>query len=222
MLQRNYSQLITTGSNIGGLSAVSNKFFIKENEWFGVTRISETAGYPEGYGAKSFAMPLTSGAMSAREDITITSNASGAMGVNAEGSASFELPVANASLELIVSGQGSTTFTITTEGNTTASLNGVASTTFSFSLNHLAMYLNAYGYANANIDVLTTGSGTLRAIAICSGSTIDTSVLTPASIWAYQDRTLTAFDVEVSGLTAEQQAQLDSIQANSGLIPALL
>ena len=144
MLQSNYSKLITTGSNIGGQSTVSNKFFIKENEWFGVTRISETAGYPEGYGAKSFAMPLTSGAMSAREDITIASNASGAMGVNAEGTASFELPVANASLELIVSGSGATTFVITTEGNTTASLNGSGSTTFSFSLNHLAMYLNAY------------------------------------------------------------------------------
>lgn len=195
MLQRNYSQLITTGSNIGGQSTVSNKFFIKENEWFGVTRISETAGYPEGYGAKSFAMPLTSGAMSAREDITITSNASGSMGVNAEGTASFELPVANASLELIVSGNGTTAFIITTEGNTTASLNGSASTTFSFSLNHLAMYLNAYGYASANIDVLTTGSGTLRAIAICSGSTVDTTGLTPASIWAYQPNVALKSDV---------------------------
>ena len=222
MLQRNYSQLITTGSNIGGQSTVSNKFFIKENEWFGVTRISETAGYPEGYGAKSFAMPLTSGAMSAREDITITSNASGAMGVNAEGSASFELPVANASLELIVSGSGTTTFVITTEGNTTASLNGSGSTTFSFSLNHLAMYLDAYGFATANLDLLTTGNGTLRAIAICGGSTVDTSGLTPASIWAYQERTLTALDVEVSGLTTEQATQLTNIANNTGLIPALL
>ena len=167
-------------------------------------------------------MPLTSGAMSVREDVTITSNASGAMGVNAEGSASFELPVANASLELIVSGTGTTSFVITTEGNTTASLNGNGSTTFSFSLNHLAMYLNAYGYADANIDVLTTGSGTLKAIAICSGSTVDTTGLTPASIWAYQDRTLTALDVEVSGLTVEQATQLKNIANNTGLIPALL
>ena len=212
----------TLGTNIGGASVLSSKFSIKEEEWFGVTRISEYASYPQGYGGKSFAMPLTSGAISVREDIILTSNASGAMGVNAEGTASFELPVANASLELIVSGEGSTTFAITTEGNTTASLNGRASTTFSFSLNHLAMYLDAYGFATANLDLLTTGNGILKAIAICSGSTVDTSGLTPASIWNYQDRTLTALDVEVSGLTAEQANQLESIANNTGLIPALL
>ena len=212
----------TLGTNIGGASVLSSKFSIKEEEWFGVTRISEYAGYPQGYGGKSFAMPLTSGAISVREDIILTSNASGAMGVNAEGTASFELPVANASLELIVSGEGGTTFAITTEGNTTASLNGIASTTFSFSLNHLAMFVDAYGYATANLDLLTTGSGTLKAIAICGGSTVDTSGLTPASIWNYQDRTLTALDVEVSGLTVEQANQLNDIANNTGLIPALL
>ena len=221
MLLKN-SRYQTVGTLIGGQHVLTNKFKIKEEEWFGVTRISNTSGYPQGYGAKSFAMPLTSGAMSAREDITITSNASGAMGVNAEATASIEFPVANASLELIVSGQGSTSFTITTEGNTTASLNGSGSTTFSFSLNHLAMYLNAYGFATANLDLLTTGNGTLRAIAICSGSTVDTTGLTPASIWAYQDRTLTALDVEVSGLTTEQATQLENIANNTGLIPALL
>ena len=212
----------TLGTNIGGASVLSSKFSIKEEEWFGVTRINEYAGYPQGYGGKSFTMPLISGAISVREDIVLTASASGAMGVNAEGTASFELPVANASLELIVSGQGSTTFVITTEGNTTASLNGVASTTFSFSLNHLAMYLDAYGFATANLDLLTTSNGTLKAIAICGGSTVDTSGLTPASIWNYQDRTLTALDVEVSGLTAEQANQLTSIANNTGLIPALL
>ena len=218
MLQCNYSKLITTGSNIGGLSAASNKFFIKENEWFGVTRINKTAGYPEGYGAKSFVMPLKGGSVSSMVDVILTSNASGAMGVNAEGTAVFELPVANASLELIVSGEGGTTFAITTEGNTTASLNGTASTTFSFSLNHLAMYLDAYGFATANLDLLTTCNGTLRAIAICGGSTVDTSGLTPASIWSYSTRELTV----AGGLSIEQQAQLDAIQSDTSMIPALL
>ena len=208
----------TLGTNIGGASVLSSKFRIKEEEWFGVTRINEYAGYPQGYGGKSFAMPLTSGAISVREDIILTSNASGDMGVNAEGTASFELPVANASLELIVSGEGATTFSITTEGNTTASLNGVASTTFSFSLNHLAMYLDAYGFATANLDLLTTGNGILRAIAVCGGSTVDTSGLTPASIWSYSTRELTV----AGGLSIEQQAQLDAIQSDTSMIPALL
>ena len=48
------------------------------------------------------------------------------------------------------------------------------------------MYLDAYGFATANLDLLTTGNGTLKAIAICGGSTVDTSGLTPASIWAYK------------------------------------
>ena len=217
MLQPNHSKLICQGNNIGA-GAIPSLFYIKEPEWFGVTRISETAGYPEGYGAKSFVMPLKGGSVSSMVDIILTSNASGAMGINAEGTASFELPVANASLELIVSGQGSTTFAITTEGNTTASLNGVASTSFSFSLNHLAMYLDAYGFAIAQLNLLTSGSGTLTGKAICGGSTVDTSGLSPASIWSYSDRTLTG----AGGLSIEQQAQLDSIESMTGIIPALL
>lgn len=217
MLQPNHSKLICQGNNIGA-GAIPSLFYIKEPEWFGVTRISETAGYPEGYGAKSFVMPLKGGSVSSMVDIILTSNASGAMGINAEGTASFELPVANASLELIVSGQGSTTFAITTEGNTTASLNGVASTSFSFSLNHLAMYLDAYGFATANLDLLTSGNGTLMAIAVCGGSTVDTSGLSPASIWSYSDRTLTG----AGGLSTEQQAQLDSIELNASNISLLL
>ena len=212
------SRYLTVGTSIGGNNVLSSKFKIKEEEWFGVTRISETAGYPEGYGAKSFVMPLKGGSVSSMVDVILTASASGAMGINAEGTASFELPVANASLELIVSGQGSTTFAITTEGNTTASLNGVASTSFSFSLNHLAMYLDAYGFATANLDLLTSGNGTLRAIAVCGGSTVDTSGLSPASIWSYSDRTLTG----AGGLSTEQQAQLDSIELNASNISLLL
>ena len=222
MLQSNYSKLITTGSNIGGLSAVSNKFFIKENEWFGVTRISETAGYPEGYGSKSFAMPLKSGSISTLADVDLFASGSGAMGVNGEASTTISVSAGDLVGELIVSGAGSTTLTMTAEGSVVASLNGVGSTTFTINLNHLAMFVDAYGYAIAQLNLLTSGSGTLTGKAICGGSTVDTSGLTPASIWAYGDRTLTALDVEVSGLTVEQANQLTSIANNTGLIPALL
>lgn len=156
---------------------------------------SNKASIPEGYGGKATILPFKAGGISTDDRSTITISGYGAMGVNIEGSSSFVLNTNNPSGELIVSGNGTTAFIITTEGNTTASLNGSASTTFSFSLNHLAMYLNAYGYANANIDVLTTGSGTLRAIAICSGSTVDTTGLTPASIWAYQPNVALKSDV---------------------------
>ena len=221
MLLRN-SRYLTLGTQIGGQHVLSSKFKIKEEEWFGVTRINETAGYPEGYGSKSFAMPLKSGSISSFVELDINASAGGAMGVNIEGSSSITLPVANASLELIVSCFGSTLLSLTLEGNTTAVLNGSASTTFSFSLNHFAMFLDAYGYAIANLNLITTSNGTLTAKAICSGSTVDTSGLTPASIWNYQDRTLTALDVEVSGLTVKQANQLNDIANNAGLIPALL
>ena len=218
----NNSRYQTVGTLIGGQHVLSNKFKIKEEEWFGVTRISDTAGYPQGYGAKSFAMPLTAGAVSVREDISITSNAYGAMGVNGEATITIEFPVANADAQLIVSGLGSTSFEITSSGSVVASLSGVGSTTFSFSLNHLAMFVDAYGWASAQLDTVTSCSGTLRAIAIMSGTTVDTSGLTPASIWNYQNRTLTALDVEVSGLTVKQANQLNDIANNVGLIPALL
>ena len=215
------SRYLTVGTSIGGANVLSNKFKIKEEEWFGVTRISEYAGYPQGYGGKSFAMPLSAGNLSSREDIAFTSQASGAMGVNAEANADISVIFANADAQLIVSGFGSTSLSMTVEGSVIASLSGIASTTFSFSLNHLAMFVDAYGFASASLDLVTSGNGTLRAIAICGGTTVDTSGLTPASVWAYQDRTLTSSSGS-GGLTTEQSTQLANIEALASLIPATL
>ena len=215
------SRYLTVGTSIGGANVLSNKFKIKEEEWFGVTRISEYAGYPQGYGGKSFAMPLSAGNLSSREDIAFTSQASGAMGVNAEANADISVIFANADAQLIVSGFGSTSLSMTVEGSVIASLSGIASTTFSFSLNHLAMFVDAYGFASASLDLVTSGNWTLRAIAICGGTTVDTSGLTPASVWAYQDRTLTSSSGS-GGLTTEQSTQLANIEALASLIPATL
>ena len=218
----NNSRYLTVGTQIGGAHVLTNKFKIKEEEWFGVTRINEYAGYPQGYGGKSFAMPLTAGAVSSREDITIISSGYGAMGVNAEASTDISGFMGNADGQLIVSGFGDTTFEITSSGSVVASLSAEASTSFTINMNHLAMYVDAYGWASAQLDIVTSGSGTLMAIAIMSGTTVDTSGLTPASIWNYQDRTLTSINVEVSGLTAKQQAQLDNIEANANNIATLM
>lgn len=214
----NNSRYLTVGTQIGGQQTLTSKFKIKEEEWFGVTRINEYAGYPQGYGGKSFAMPLTAGAVSVREDISVTSTASGAMGVNADASTGISIIFTNADAQLIVSGVGSTTFELTSSGSVVASLGAEASTSFTVSMNHLAMYVDAYGWATANLDLLTSGNGTLRAIAVCGGSTVDTSGLSPASIWSYSDRTLTG----AGGLSTEQQAQLDSIELNASNISLLL
>jgi hypothetical protein len=101
-----------------------------------------------------------------------------------------------------------------------ASLNAEGSTSFTIEINHLAMYVDAYGWAGANLDLVTICSGTLMAIAICNGSTADNTGLSPASIWNYWDRTLT--ESMSGGLTATQAAQLDTIEINTGNIATLM
>ena len=218
MLQSNYSQLITTGSNIGGQSTVSNKFFIKENEWFGVTMINETAGYPEGYGNKSFAMPLKSGSISTLADVDLTASGSGAMGINIEATSDLSLFFGDAYGDLIVSGQGSASFDIQSSGNVIAGLYGIGSASYSVTASNNSVF--ADGYASAQLDIVTSGQGQLTAIAICSGNSVDTSVLTPASIWSYGDRTLTSIDIEVSGLTVEEHNKLMSTSTKADVYNA--
>ena len=220
MLQRNYSKLITTGSNIGGLSAVSNKFFIKENEWFGVTRINETAGYPEGYGSKSFAMPLKSGSISTLADVDLFASGSGSMGINIEATSDLSLFFGDAYGDLIVSGEGTASFEITTTGNVIAGLFGIASSSISFTASNNSVF--ADGYASAQLDIVTNGQGQLTAIAICGGNSVDVSGLTPASIWSYGDRTLTSIDIEVSGLTVEEHNKLMSTSTKADVTNAAM
>lgn len=178
--------------------------------------------FPSGYGFDGFQGAAKAGNMGSTKFLEVTANAQGTMGVNLEGTSSISFSCGDAIGELIVSGSGNVGIAISAEGGVVASLNGAGSTTFTVSMNHLAMFVDAYGFASAQLDLITSGSGTLRAIAICSGSTVDVSGLTPASIWAYGDRTLTALDVEVSGLTQDQSDKLDSIAGLTGLIPALL
>ena len=204
-------------SQVGGQTSNNINIFR-----LGYGSFSNKSSIPEGYAGKSYIMPYVAGGVSGLDISTITTNASGSMGVNGEATVTIEFPVANADAQLIVSGLGSTSFEVTSTGSVVASLSGVGSTTFTISLNHLAMFVDAYGFAIAQLNLLTSCSGTLTAKAICGGSTVDTSGLTPASIWNYQNRTLTALDVEVSGLTVEQATQLTNIANNTGLIPALL
>ena len=220
MLQSNYSKLITTGSNIGGLSAVSNKFFIKENEWFGVTRINETAGYPEGYGSKSFAMPLKSGSISTLADVDLFASGSGSMGINIEATSDLSLFFGDAYGDLIVSGVCTASFEVTTTGNVIAGLFGIASSSISFTASNNSVF--ADGYASAQLDIVTNGQGQLTAIAICGGNSVDVSGLTPASIWSYGDRTLTSIDIEVSGLTVEEHNKLMSTSSKADVLNAAM
>lgn len=166
------------------------------------------ASTPNGYGLTGYEKAIKAGNISAVNNITMTSTASGAMGVNAEATADITTFLMDADLQLIVSGYGSTSLSTTASGDVVASLSGEASTTFTITMNHLAMYVDAYGFASANLDLITSGSGTLRAIAICSGSSVDNTLLSPKTIWEYDNRTLTSGG---GSLTTSQATQLSNV-----------
>ena len=217
MLLQN-SRYLTVGTSIGGANVLSNKFKIKEEEWFGVTRISETAGYPEGYGSKSFAMPLKSGSISTLADVDLFASGSGSMGINIEATSDLSFFFGDAYGDLIVSGEGAASFEVTTTGNVIAGLFGIASASYSVTASNNSVF--ADGYASAQLDIVTNGQGQLTAIAICGGNSVDVSGLTPASIWSYGDRTLTSIDIEVSGLTVEEHNKLMSTSTKSDVYNA--
>lgn len=79
-------------------------------------------------------MPRKAGGLASRfeGDFAIGASGSGAMGLNADGSASFTISFAPASGDLVVSGAGTASFTITTTANAVATLNGTGSASFAF------------------------------------------------------------------------------------------
>lgn len=78
--------------------------------------------------------PQKAGAIASRyeADFAISASGSGAMGLNADGSASFTISFAPAAGDLVVSGAGTASFTITTTANAVATLNGTGSASFAF------------------------------------------------------------------------------------------
>jgi hypothetical protein len=195
MLQCNGSQYRTIGYATGGMSAWQNKFIIKEEELFLLVLLSPYASYPQGYGMRAISLPIKTGSVSGRTTIDLTTAASGSMGINIEGTAIISTTFADADGILIVSGEGSTLFDVTTEASAIAVLYATGTASVSMSLNHLTSYVDAYGWAGCNLGMVVSPTGTLTAIAIMGGDTIDDTLLTPASIWAYKTDIATKGDV---------------------------
>ena len=249
MLQSNYSRLITAGSNIGGQSSLSNKLFLKESDWVGIVRIGQLAGYPQGYGSKSFVMPLTSGAISLFDSVSVDTEANMANGSTDIGIQAFadivavammassdEIDIATSagiigalvlegsdSISVSTSGELSSVLegfvtdtigitssatlvgilpisaedniTLQTDGTLIGAFNGSSSSTIS--LNTFCNAIFGEGTASAQLTTLLfSGTGTLTAIGNMGGTTAaDAGTLTPAQIWAYDNRTLTSIDI---------------------------
>lgn len=250
MLQSNYSRLITVGNNTGGLSSLSNKFFLKESEWVGIVRVGQLAGYPQGYGVKSFVLPLTSGAVSLFDSISVETEANMANGSTdidiqafadiiavAQMSASDDIDLstsaviigalvldANDSISVITSGELSSvleafvtdnvsisssaeivgilplsandSIALQTDAALIGAFNGASSSTISLSTFCNALF--GEGTASAQLTTLLfSGTGTLTAIGSMGGTTeADAGTLTPAQIWAYDNRTLTSIEID--------------------------
>lgn len=189
--------LLGSGNLLDKLPLTQTGGVINNTNWMnpslamvGVYTFDKKSSLPNGYGGKAFYLPMKAGGVSTSERVSIALTGSGAMGINIEGSSSFTVDNNTPNMGLIVSGIGTSTFDVSSTASAVATLNGIGSSIFVIGLNHLAMYVDADGYASASLGVVGNAYGTLSAIGVMSGDTIDSVALTPAAIWSYDLRTL--------------------------------
>lgn len=173
------------------------------------------ASAPEGYGIIGYEKAIKAGGGSSLVLCKSTVTADGCLGVDSDGSAIGIVTVTGEG-SLIVSGEGSAISTVSVTGEGTLIIAGSGSAIGTSTAYSTMVF--AYGYASASCASFTACTLDAYAVAHGSGTTVDTSGLTPASIWSYGDRTLTG----AGGLSTAQQAQLDIIEINTGNIATLM
>lgn len=203
-------------TNFGGVQCNTN--WNRDEIILGLGSFDLKASMPDGYGLIGYEKAIKAGNISSTNQITFSSVGSGSMGINIEATSDLSLFFGDAYGDLIVSGQGSASFGIQSAGNVIAGLYGIGSASYVITASNNSVF--ADGYASAQLDIITSGQGQLTAIAICGGNSVDTSGLSPASIWSYGDRTLTSIDIEVSGLTVEEHNKLMSTSSKSDVYNA--
>lgn len=200
-------------SNSGGVQCNTN--WNRDEIILGLGSFSLTASAPEGYGVIGYEKAIKAGGGSSLVICKSTVIADGCLGVDSDGSAIGTVTVTGEG-SLIVSGDGSAISTMSVTGEGTLIIEGSGSAICTSTAYSTMVF--AYGYASASCASFTSCTIESYAVAHGSGTTVDVSGLTPASIWSYGDRTLTGS----GGLSTAQQAQLDSIESMTGIIPALL
>ena len=203
-------------TNFGGVQCNTN--WNRDEIILGLGSFDLKASMPDGYGLIGYEKAIKAGNISSTNQITFSGVGSGAMGINIEATSDLSLFFGDAYGDLIVSGQGSASFDIQSTGNVIAGLYGIGTASYTVTASNNSVF--ADGYASAQLEIVTNGQGQLTAIAICSGNSVDTSGLTPASIWSYGDRTLTSIDIEVSGLTIEEHNKLMSTSTKADVYNA--
>lgn len=194
----------TTGGGIASMRCGFNKHGMQRNAYQAFDAKSAT---PNGHLSPSaWVLPKTAGGMSSHNVTVAAFSPSGTAvgGITANAVTSFSFTVANATGELISSGEGSASFAITS--NTpllTASLSGEGSASFDFAGAAALLAIGDMGAAASfgfvptaailptnDASPLRTGTASLTfsgaltsyALGIMAGSTVDGSVLTPDTI----------------------------------------
>lgn len=140
------------------------------------------ASNPAGHLSPSaWMLPQTGGAMAsyAEAGLTISASGAGAMGINIEGAASFSISFADAAGELIVSGAGTASFSISASGSAVATLNGSGSASMAFGASGSIGAL-AWGYGDASMTF--SGSLTPYAVGNMQGTTDVSTEITNDSV----------------------------------------
>lgn len=197
-------------SQVGGI--ISNNQMIFR---LGDGSFNSKASIPDGYAGKAYIMPYVAGSMSSRVDLKATIIGDIALGLDSSSDITSTVTVTGDGI-IALSGSGSVNITSTINGDIVNIILGEGSAVSTASVYSTMVLI--YGYASGSCASFTQSTGNPTLILHGSGTTVDVSGLTPASIWAYDNRTLTG----AGGLSAEQQAQLDSIELNASNISLLL
>ena len=141
------------------------------------------AAMPNGYyQPEGWMLPRKAGAMSSvnKTVFTVSTSASGALGFNIDGATSISITFANADGQLISSGTGSASFSITPTGNVLATLSTTGSASFSMSTN--TPLLGATGWVEGSAAYSMGATLVSYGNGFMVGSTVDSGTLTVPAI----------------------------------------
>lgn len=202
-------------TNFGGVQCNTN--WNRDEIILGLGSFDLKASMPDGYGLMGYEKAIVAGSLSSLVSVSSYANGSPCLGIDTTGTAQGTATVTGEG-GLIVSGSGIAQSTSTVTGDIVASIYGDGS-----AIGTSTAYcdiLFAYGYASGSCATFSACSLEPYAVVFGEGTTVDTSGLTPASIWSYGDRTLTSIDIEVSGLTVEEHNKLMSTSSKSDVYNA--
>lgn len=158
----------------------------------------DKSGLPMGYVMKGWQLPQKAGMISARmHDFRITPTGNAVMGYPIEATASLTITIDDANGELISSGNGSATITITPNTpQLTASIGGIGEAAFTITVN--TPTLGAEANVSGNGSLTITGTINPYAIGIMEGTTEEAGLTNAGianSVWS---------KVIEAGFTADQ------------------